>query len=682
MTMLPYRSRIARLYATICAVCLLQTVCLADGALCRGHAFAGMYNESIRAEQLEIVGDIAYVAGVLTGVHILDISDPTSPTLLSRSLVDINAILDIKVVDNTAYIAAGSAGLIVVDVLDPTNPVILAEVPTEGYTFRIDVEDDVAFLASSFYFNGISAFDVSDPAHPSLLGIVEAQHHQIHLDARDGILYYTNGDSTFIALDVQDPSSMAFIGGIAMNRAIRHFVIDGDVACFFGYESTSLVDISDPRGMKPLGVEHAPASMGAYDHATQTTYLLQSGEPFKVFDVSSGDNWEYLGSFDTYGSRYDIIIHDHYAFIATGRSGLHVLDISAPREESLITQMQLDSPGNGFAFRSHYAYVASEDHGLKVIDFDDPSSPELVAQYETPGETTDIQEHGGYVYLQDDAAGVLIFDALIPDQPQLVSTIEVSSMPFWFCIDSDRAYIANAEDGLVIYDISDPSSPVQLGSYLTKDGTSGIAVDGDTAYCLTSDRRAVQIIDVSNPQQPLRISAFEPETSLHDFIAHDGIFYAIRSQGYLEIYDVADPHAVTHLSSFELSSNVFLPDLRLIEYTTLLSLVGSATTIVDVADPTRPRLAARPDTGTTRAAAVSGSLLFTGYPLGIRIFDLSDCPLCPADLNGDQQLNMHDVSIFLDAYLRQLHTADYTTDGVLDFFDVSGFLNAFNAGCP
>lgn len=681
MNMLPRRSRIVQLIVTLCAVCLLRAECLADGALCRGHALVGVYNESIRAEQLEIVGDTAYVAGTLTGLHILDISDPTSPTLLSRSLVDINAILDVKVVDHTAYIAAGSAGLIVVDVSDATNPVILAEVPTEGYTFRIDVEDDVAFLASSFYFNGISAFDVSDPARPSLLGTVEAQHQQMHLDARDGILYYTNGDSTFIALDVQDPSSMTFIGGIAMNRAIRHFVIDGDVACFFGYDTTALVDISDPLHMSTLGVENTPAAMGDYDHALQRAYVLRSGEPLKVFDTSGGDDWDCLGSFDAYGS-YDMVIRDHYAFIATGRSGLHVLDISAPREESFITQMQLDSPGNGFAFRSHYAYIASEDQGLKVVDFDDPSSPELVAQYETPGETTDIQEDGGYVYLQDDAAGVLIFDAMIPDRPRLVSTIEVSSMPFGFCIDSDRAYIANEQDGIVIYDISDPSSPVRMGSYQTRDGTSGIAVDGNTAYYLTSQRRTVQIIDVSNPQLPALISGFESETSLHDIVVHDGIFYTVRTQGYLEIYDVSDPDAVTHLSSLELSSNMFLPDIELIENTSLLALPRSVTSIVDVADPARPRIAARPDTGTARTAAVSGSLLFTGYPLGIRIFDFSDCPPCPADLNGDQQLNMYDVSIFLDAYLGQIHTADYTTDGVLDFFDVSGFLSAFNAGCP
>ena len=55
---------------------------------------------------------------------------------------------------------------------------------------------------------------------------------------------------------------------------------------------------------------------------------------------------------------------------------------------------------------------------------------------------------------------------------------------------------------------------------------------------------------------------------------------------------------------------------------------------------------------------------------------------CPADLSGDGVLDFFDVSAFLNAYNAQDPVADFTGDGVLDFFDVSAFLNAYNAGCP
>tara|TARA_R110002072_G_scaffold42064_10_gene117873 strand:- start:2369 stop:3616 length:1248 start_codon:yes stop_codon:yes gene_type:complete len=55
---------------------------------------------------------------------------------------------------------------------------------------------------------------------------------------------------------------------------------------------------------------------------------------------------------------------------------------------------------------------------------------------------------------------------------------------------------------------------------------------------------------------------------------------------------------------------------------------------------------------------------------------------CPADLTGDGVLDFFDVSDFLDAFAAQDPAADFTNDGLFDFFDVSDFLDAFGAGCP
>ena len=52
---------------------------------------------------------------------------------------------------------------------------------------------------------------------------------------------------------------------------------------------------------------------------------------------------------------------------------------------------------------------------------------------------------------------------------------------------------------------------------------------------------------------------------------------------------------------------------------------------------------------------------------------------CPADLNGDGMLNFFDVSLFLQGYNTG---ADYNGDGSTNFFDVSAFLTDYNMGCP
>ncbi|MAO19379.1 MAG: glucose dehydrogenase [Phycisphaerae bacterium] len=55
---------------------------------------------------------------------------------------------------------------------------------------------------------------------------------------------------------------------------------------------------------------------------------------------------------------------------------------------------------------------------------------------------------------------------------------------------------------------------------------------------------------------------------------------------------------------------------------------------------------------------------------------------CLPDLNEDGNLDFFDISAFLNAFNAQEPLADFTGDGNYDFFDVSAFLNAFNAGCP
>lgn len=57
-------------------------------------------------------------------------------------------------------------------------------------------------------------------------------------------------------------------------------------------------------------------------------------------------------------------------------------------------------------------------------------------------------------------------------------------------------------------------------------------------------------------------------------------------------------------------------------------------------------------------------------------------PKCIADMNGDGALDFFDVSAFLNAYNAHDPIADLDSNGTFDFFDVSGFLNAFAAGCP
>jgi FG-GAP repeat len=55
---------------------------------------------------------------------------------------------------------------------------------------------------------------------------------------------------------------------------------------------------------------------------------------------------------------------------------------------------------------------------------------------------------------------------------------------------------------------------------------------------------------------------------------------------------------------------------------------------------------------------------------------------CAPDLTGDGVLGFFDVAAFLNAFAAGAAPGDWTGDGVFDFFDVSAYLGDFAAGCP
>ncbi len=56
--------------------------------------------------------------------------------------------------------------------------------------------------------------------------------------------------------------------------------------------------------------------------------------------------------------------------------------------------------------------------------------------------------------------------------------------------------------------------------------------------------------------------------------------------------------------------------------------------------------------------------------------------LCDVDINCDGVLNFFDVSAFISAYNAMDPRADFTGDGAFNFFDVSAYIAQYSAGCP
>jgi hypothetical protein len=104
-------------------------------------------------------------------LRVIDISDPAAPFEIG-ALDTPGEARDVEVVGDLAYVADGGSGLRVVDVSNPASPVEIGFLDTPGSAYDVEVVGGLAYVA--YGGSGLRVIDVSNPAHPVELGTYDS----------------------------------------------------------------------------------------------------------------------------------------------------------------------------------------------------------------------------------------------------------------------------------------------------------------------------------------------------------------------------------------------------------------------------------------------------------------------------------------------------------------------------
>jgi hypothetical protein len=177
-----------------------------------------------------------------------------------------------------------------------------------------------------------------------------------------------------------------------------------------------------------------------------------------------------------------------------------------------VAHVEGTSTGGGIAIFGPLAFIGQRTQGpLEVIDISDPTSPVKV------GEAPDVP-------VRD--ADTILF----PDGRLIVITTAGGSDQF-------------------AADVTDPTAPHLVGSITTEHGNHNIAVVPGTPITYNSGGSGtIDIVDWSDPENPVQIGTFQNGEGCHDitfFIDRDAEKYRAYCAGYPEtqIWDIADPTA-------------------------------------------------------------------------------------------------------------------------------------------
>ncbi len=492
---------------------------------------------------IEFANGLAYVS-FANGLEILDMSNPTSPTIVGRCSCQ-GTGGEVRIQGDYAYLADGIAGLAIINISSPQSPYLVSYYDAGGVLGNVAVAGSYAYAIVRF---AVQIINIANPANPAMVGTITYPNGPGDLCISGNYLYIT-GPPGFEIVDISDPANplivyWGYIHGFYTQEAqvIGNYVY---IAC---NEGVVIMDVSDPVH---------PVMAGSITTATPVHLISVSG------------NYAYL----------------------MGRD-LYIVDITDLASPQVVSSINADeSAVQGFAMEGNYVYAPSwysrPSGGILIFDIADINNPAQVGFYETPGPVCDVAVSGDYAYVTD--WNLEVVDISDPFDPRVVRTITSRNVdnPVRVAVSGDYLYFPDF-DTLRIYDITEGANPVQIGLYYIGYHAFGAIFVKDSLLIMTGRLPFIDILffNVSNPALPQLLSGMLIDGECYDITVYGDYAYLSCGRGGIKIINLADPAApyeVNRIEDIRQAYSAITVDHYLISCDHYYSA-----TIYDIADPVNP----------------------------------------------------------------------------------------------
>ncbi|MDP8239162.1 MAG: T9SS type A sorting domain-containing protein [Candidatus Hatepunaea meridiana] len=259
--------------------------------------------------------------------------------------------------------------------------------------------------------------------------------------------------------------------------------------------------------------------------------------------------------YDKWENAADIAVLDDYAYVASGRTGLRILDISDADSFREVISCRIPGQALGVSLMGDLACVTSRLRNVHIVDISEPLQPEFIGVCECRNVTSRAVALEGFVYVPT-SGGLEIFDVSNPREPALAATYNqavISELK----VRNGLAYISGR--GLRIIDISDLEDIHEVGVLDEPGSEAGVIIVDNLAIVEGSnqDYYGFRIVDIEDPANPHQVGFFSSRHRLICYTAdEEKVYYGTGGRfGALEVADISNPEEPQHIGSIEIDIN-------------------------------------------------------------------------------------------------------------------------------
>lgn len=463
-------------------------------------------------------GDRAYIAGGVDGLLVLNVADASNPIFLSQSRLPggfgISYAVDVVTSANYGYVADLYTGIHVVDVTDPSKPSYKKGIALPG---AHDLDLSGNYLYATLEGNGMAITNITNPLEPKVDSLYAPEGVETAVRVADAFAYIGYGVDGLRVVNVTDPTKPAH------NPAFT-YTASGCTSISLGPDAASLyltneqvglekLDISDKADMQSVLSRDTPADAGA---------VALFGNYAAIVDDTAGDAPEteglrlieispfkesvqlYLKGFcPTPGRARDVAISGDYAIVADGETGIQVIDMTDKTAPAIVGSCDTPGSASGVAVSGNDAFIADGEAGMTVVTIAAKTAPALIISVDTPGTASGIAVSGNYAVVADGEAGLQLIDITNKTAPVSIGSCDTPGNAAGVTISGNHAYVADGDKGLAVVDITDKTAPTLTASVDTPGTAGAVAVIGNYAY-VADGEKGVSVMDLADPALPVR----------------------------------------------------------------------------------------------------------------------------------------------------------------------------------
>lgn len=515
-----------------------------------------------------VLGNYAYV-GQGPRLVILNVSDPTGPTVLGQTNVLPGVVIDVAVAGNYAYVADYDGGLRIISAADPSHPTEVGFYNTPGLAYGVAVVGNYAYVAT-VNFSGLLIIDVSNPAAPSEVAFYGTPDWSMDVVVAGSYAYIAAFGAGLRIINVSDPAHPTEVGYYVTPGSVYGVAVAGNYAYVAAWDKgLRIINISDPAHSTEVGSYSTLWYANDVAVAGNYAYVADSGGRLRIIDVSNPATPSEIGFYDTPGgdTRGGVAVAGNYVYVADLYMGLRIISVANPVAPTEVGYYYTLGMAYGVAVAGNYAYVTDAQGGLHVINVANPSTPIGVGFYDTPMSAQGVAVAGNYAYVASYGGGLHIINISDPTHPAEVGfySTDQSKWVLDVAVAGNYAYATDPTDGgwpgLHVINVSNPSAPSEAVFYQTMGSPNGVAVVGDYAYVADSSfspssSSGLQIINVSDPSHPTEVGFYNTPWPAHSVAVSGNYAYVTGGSfspsfsGGLQIINVSDPSHPTEVGFY------------------------------------------------------------------------------------------------------------------------------------